>query len=192
MDTFAFALSGEEKNFLLELARASIAAKLAQDQAWTAPQPPTQRLREPLGAFVTLHARGRLRGCIGRIVGSAPLYETIAGMARAAAFEDPRFPPVSPDEREGLRLEISILSPITRCPGPEHVVVGRHGLIMRRGMRQGLLLPQVPVEWRWSREEFLAQTCRKAGLSPDDWKLPDTEILWFEAVVFSEPDAASA
>ena len=189
MDTFTFELSGQEKKFLLELARASIASRLRQDRSWTPPEPPTHRLREPLGAFVTLHARGRLRGCIGRIVGDKPLDETITGLARAAAFEDPRFQPVSLAELKDLHLEISILSPVTRCPGPQHVVVGRHGLIMRRGPRQGLLLPQVPVEWGWSREEFLSQTCRKAGLDPEDWQRPDTEILWFEAAVFGEDRA---
>jgi len=184
MDGFRFELGNEEKNYLKELARQSILSVFDRQDGWSAPNPPTDTLREPLGAFVTLTSGGRLRGCIGHIVGDKPLYQTIAGMARAAAFEDPRFPPLSKAEFESVRIEISILSPITPCPDPAQVEVGRHGLIMRQGYRQGLLLPQVPVEWKWDRETFLSQTCVKAGLPPDAWKLPATEIYWFEAVVF--------
>jgi len=105
-------------------------------------------------------------------------------MARSAAFEDPRFPPLTRGEFQAVEYEISILSPLAPCPDPERVEVGRHGLIMSRDGRSGLLLPQVPVEWGWNRETFLAQTCVKAGLPKDAWKEPGTTILWFEAVVF--------
>jgi hypothetical protein len=105
-------------------------------------------------------------------------------MAGSAAFRDPRFPPLTEDEFRRVEYEISILSPIEPCPDPERIEVGRHGLIMSRGARSGLLLPQVPVEWHWDRETFLGQTCFKAGLPRDAWKDPDTAIFWFEAEVF--------
>lgn len=184
MDGFTFELTDEEKSYLKDLVRLSIAAQLANDNTWKVPEPPTDKLRQTFGAFVTLTLAGNLRGCIGHIVGDKPLYLTIAEMARAAAFQDPRFPPLSTTEFERVHVEISILSPITPCPDPSLVEVGRHGLIMRQGYQQGLLLPQVPVEWRWNRETFLAQTCRKAGLAPDDWKKTETQIFWFEAEVF--------
>jgi len=184
MDEFRFELTDEEKAYLKSLARQSIEARMAGDPGWRAPEPPTDKLREVYGAFVTLTLDGRLRGCIGRIVCDQPLNLTIAQMALAAAFEDPRFPPLTRAEFERVHVEISILSPITACPDPSLVQVGRHGLIVRRGHKQGLLLPQVPVEWKWDEETFKAQTCCKAGLPPDAWKRPDTEMYWFEAEVF--------
>ena len=183
MDAFHFSLTQEEKDYLKNLVRISIAARLAGREA-VVPPPPTAKLREPFGAFVTLTIGGRLRGCIGHIVGDQPLVATISGMAEAAAFDDPRFPPLSKREFDVVDIEISILSPLTPCPDPELVEVGRHGLLMRRGGSSGLLLPQVPVEWRWDRETFLDQTCHKAGLPPGCWKDPGTDIYWFEAEVF--------
>ncbi len=184
MDRFKFELTEQEKSYLKDLARKSIEAALANDSAWSPLEPPTDKMRERYGAFVTLTIDGQLRGCIGHIVCDHPLYATIAEMARAAAFNDPRFPPLTRAEFEKVHLEISILSPIERCPDPSLVEVGRHGLIVRRGHRQGLLLPQVPVEWKWDKETFKAQTCCKAGLPPDAWKHPDTDMYWFEAEVF--------
>ncbi|WP_300161337.1 AmmeMemoRadiSam system protein A [Solidesulfovibrio sp.] len=183
MDAFRFALTDQEKDYLKDLVRLRIAARLAGRKA-ALPEPPSDVLREPHGAFVTLTLRGRLRGCIGHIVGDAPLYETIAEMAEAAAFGDPRFPPLSRQEFDQLAVEISVLSPLTPCPDASQVTVGRHGLLVRRGGRSGLLLPQVPVEWGWDREAFLDQTCRKAGLEPGCWREPGTTLLWFEAEVF--------
>jgi uncharacterized protein len=184
MDGFRFELSAEEKAYLKDVVRRAMADVLAGDGKGRPPEPPTDKLREKLGAFVTLSIGGHLRGCIGRIVGGGPLYLTIAEMARAAAFEDPRFPPVSAEELPQVQVEISILSPITPCPDPALIEVGRHGLIVKRGGAQGLLLPQVPVEWKWDRETFLGQTCRKAGLPADAWRRQGTDILWFEAEVF--------
>lgn len=183
MDAFHFALTGEEKEYLKNLVRLRIAARLA-GKAGTVPEPPSEVLRERYGAFVTLTLRGRLRGCIGHIVGDQPLLETIATMAEAAAFGDPRFPPLSREEFEAIAVEISVLSPLTPCPDPALVEVGRHGLLVRRGGRSGLLLPQVPVEWGWNREMFLDQTCHKAGMEAGCWKDPATTLFWFEAEVF--------
>ncbi len=184
MERFHFSLSDAEKSYLKDLVRLSITSKLTGHGPDTPPPPPTELLRDELGAFVTLNRQGRLRGCIGNIVGQGPLFVTVWNMARAAAFEDPRFPPLSHAELDDLTIEISILGPVTPCQDLGEIEVGRHGLIMRRGLRQGLLLPQVPVEWGWDREQFLAQTCRKAGLPATAWRDPDTMIYWFEAEFF--------
>lgn len=185
-ESFRFSLTAEEKRYLKDLVKLRIAQQLKSKVRIKTPlpEPPSARLREPLGAFVTLKIRGRLRGCIGHIVGDAPLFETVAQMALSAAFEDPRFPPVRLDEFEALEIEISILSPLELCPDPLKIEVGRHGLLLRKGGRSGLLLPQVPVEWGWDRETFLKLTCAKASLPADAWRASDTDIYWFEAEVF--------
>lgn len=180
---FVFLLSDAEKNYLKEIVRLSISSRLS-GEAVEPPVPPTDKLRESLGAFVTLTIDGRLRGCIGNLQGSGELWRTIWDMARAAAFSDPRFPPIDAAEFERTAWEISILSPIEPCPDVNEIVVGRHGLIMQRGPHSGLLLPQVPVEQGWNREQFLRQTCVKAGLPADSWRMAGTNIYWFEAEVF--------
>ena len=190
-DDFTFQLSGPEKEYLINLARLSIGRRLQGSYEESGlPPPPPGRLQEPLGAFVTLKKQGRLRGCIGRLVGDAPLFLTVSRMALAAAFQDHRFPPLAAGEFAGLEYEVSVMGPILPCHDPEQVEIGRHGLIMKQGGRQGLLLPQVPVEWKWNREEFLAQTCVKAGLPPQTWlecwKKNNVELYWFEALVIEE------
>lgn len=185
MSDFRFDLTDQEKDYLRQLVVQSISHGLGSPEAPSGPSdPPTDKLREHLGAFVTLKIGGRLRGCIGNVQGSGELFRTVWNMAQSAAFEDPRFPSLDEREFEAVEYEISILSPIEPCPDPERVEVGRHGLIMSRNGRSGLLLPQVPVEWGWDRETFLAQTCVKAGLPRNAWKDPGTAIFWFEAVVF--------
>ncbi len=185
MSDFHFELTSEEKSYLRDLVEQSIKSKFSSDEAPSEPpEPPTEKLREELGAFVTLKLGGHLRGCIGNVQGAGELFSTVWNMARSAAFQDPRFPPLNQGEFDAIDFEISILSPITTCPDPGKVKIGRHGLIMSQGGKTGLLLPQVPMEWKWDRETFLAQTCIKAGLPRTAWKEPDTTILWFEAVVF--------
>lgn len=183
MDAFHVALTDAEKTFLKDLVRLVIAGRLA-GKTVNLPAPASDALRRRYGAFVTLTLDGRLRGCIGHIVGDQPLVETIAAMAEAAAFGDPRFPPLTRREFDRITIEISILGPLEPCPDPAQVVVGRHGLLVRRGARSGLLLPQVPVEWGWDRETFLDHTCRKAGLEPGCWRDPSVTLHWFEAEVF--------
>ena len=136
------------------------------------------------GAFVTLRCRGALRGCIGDIYGHEPLGITVQTMAIAAASQDPRFPPLSESELEGLEIEISVLSPMQRISTPSEVEVGRHGLWIRRNAYQGVLLPQVAVEQGWDRNQFLSYTCRKAHLPPNAWQDADTEIRIFSAEIF--------
>ena len=142
------------------------------------------------GAFVTLHIRGRLRGCIGYIQGVKPIPETIIDMARASAFKDPRFPPLRAEEYEAIDIEISVLSPIEPVTDVKEIVVGRDGLIISRGFNSGLLLPQVPTEQGWDLETFLQQTCYKAGLPPAAWREKGTKIEKFSAQVFGEKERA--
>lgn len=174
--------SGEERRALLALAHRSIETALAKQRIDSTP--PSEHLAEPRGAFCTLHLFGNLRGCIGYVLPSASLYQTVAETARAAAFEDPRFQPVTQDEAPHLAIEISVLS-VPRPIRPEDVEIGKHGLIVSAGMHRGLLLPQVPLEWEWDRETFLEQTCLKAGLPPDAWQR-GAEIQAFTAEVFGE------
>jgi AmmeMemoRadiSam system protein A len=143
------------------------------------------KLGQKSGAFVTLKKKGRLRGCIGHIVGNQPLITTIAEMTRAAALEDPRFPPVKQEELSEINFEISVLTPIHKVDDISEISVGKDGLIITRGWNCGLLLPQVATEYGWDPITFLEQTCSKAGLNRDAWKEPDTLIESFSAEVFS-------
>jgi AmmeMemoRadiSam system protein A len=174
----------EEREILLRLAHRAIDSSF--DGSKLDLHPPTPHLAEMRGAFTTLHLHGKLRGCIGYVIPTHSLYRTVAETAQAAAFEDPRFRPVTAEEAPELKLEISVLSPLQPIR-PEDVQVGVHGLVVSHGGRRGLLLPQVPVEWGWDRETFLAQTCLKAGLPPDAW-LQGAELQAFTAEVFSEAE----
>ena len=178
-------LSEADQQELIRLARQALEESVRYHRL-SKIQEPQGRLCDQCGAFVTLHKAGRLHGCIGYIEAARPLYQTVRECALAAALHDPRFSPVTPDELDSLRLEISVLSPLTEIR-PEQVEVGRHGLLISRGFQRGLLLPQVAVEWKWDRERFLAETCLKAGLPQDAWKQGAT-IQAFTAQVFSEPD----
>lgn len=142
-------------------------------------------LKEKRGAFVTLTVDGELRGCIGYPLPVKPLDETIVEMAVAAASQDTRFEPLGANELKKLKIEISVLGLPKPAGRPEEVEVGRHGIIVSKGFRRGLLLPQVPVEHGWDRETYLGHGCLKAGLPPDEWK-KGAEIEVFTAQVFSE------
>ncbi len=174
--------SAEERAALLKLARQSIAAAFRGETLDTAA--PTEHLGEARGAFTTLHIHGQLRGCIGFVEPMFPLYRTIFETARAAAFEDPRFYPLEEEELRDVDIEISVMS-LLKPIAAEDVVVGKHGLMITKSGRRGLLLPQVAPEWGWDRETFLSQTCVKAGLPPDAWK-EGAKIEAFTAEVFGE------
>jgi len=150
-------------------------------------QTPVVELPTASGAFVTLKCDGELRGCLGTLECREPLAEEIARLARSTAHEDPRFDPVRPSELPHLRVEVSVLGPLELIDplDPDAFVIGRHGLVVEQGRRRGLLLPQVATEWNWTRDEFLAHTCRKAGLPADAWKRGAT-VYRFDAVVFGE------
>jgi uncharacterized protein len=174
--------SADERALLLRLAHQSIAS--AFEGREISLEPPTPHLAERRGAFSTLYLRGELRGCVGYVLPNHSLYRTVAETARAAAFDDNRFSPVTAEETPHLEIELSILS----RPQPiaaEEVEVGRHGLMISQHGRRGLLLPQVPVEHAWDRFTFLEQTCRKAGLPLDAWRL-GAIIEGFTAEVFGE------
>jgi AmmeMemoRadiSam system protein A len=178
-------LSKADQELLLRVARQSIEAHL-KHQAAPGVTSASPVLREPRGAFVSLHRQGRLRGCIGYIEAVKPLLQTIREMAAAAAFQDPRFRPLGPEELADLEIEISVLSPMKLIKSTDEIEVGKHGLYMVQGLYRGLLLPQVATEYSWDRLTFLEQTSCKAGLSPDAWKNPATQIYIFSADIFAD------
>jgi len=180
-------LNHDEKIYLLSLARTTISHYL-ETQKLPSTLPVSDKLREKFGVFVTLHKNGQLRGCIGYIEGIAPLYQAVMEMAKSAAFNDPRFNPVVKKEIPDLEIEISVLSPLKKVKDVKEIQVGKHGIIIQQGFQRGLLLPQVATEWGWNREEFLEQTCHKAGLPADAWKDTSSEIYIFSAEIFSEKD----
>lgn len=179
-------LSLAEKNELLRIARRSIETfvKTGKVADFTVKD---ARLNETEGAFVTITKHGDLRGCIGNIIGQEPLYETVRDMAVAAASEDPRFTPLTVAELGEIHLEISVLSQPRRVKDASEIQLGRHGVIVKNGIHQGVFLPQVADETGWNKEEFLSQLCsQKAGLPRDAWKDPDTALYIFTADVFAE------
>lgn len=178
-------LSTADKQLLLQAARDSIVAQL-QGKAAAPVKASSPVLAELRGAFVSLHRRGQLRGCIGYIEALKPLLQTVTEMAPAAAFQDPRFRPLQADELADLEIEISVLTPMRLIKSVDEIEVGKHGLYIVRGLNRGLLLPQVATQYQWDRLTFLAQTCNKAGLPPDAWKDPNTQIFIFGAEIFSD------
>jgi len=183
-DTDPARLPRRTRRELLALAREAISEQLARGVAPTL-STEDARLLAPHGAFVSLHIDGELRGCIGTLYAEQPLHEAVSTMAIEAATADPRFPPLGPRELRDTDIEVSVLTPFEPI-APEAVEVGRHGLYIARGRRRGVLLPQVPVQYGWDRETYLAQLCRKAGLPQDAWKDEDTVLMAFEAQVFSD------
>ena len=180
-------LNQQQRTRLLRIARESIAAVLAGRRPELSPDEFDDDLRRPAGSFVTLKTKeGDLRGCIGSIYPVAPLWQAVSESAINAAFRDPRFNPISPEELAELELEISVMGPIEEVTNPDEIEVGRDGLIVRRGRSAGLLLPQVASEYGWDRQTFLSQTCVKAGLPPDSWRFPECRIEKFAAEVFGQ------
>jgi len=179
-------LTKEQQKMFLDLARSAIREVLEETkERKTAILDPV--FREKRGAFVTLKVDGRLRGCIGYPLPYKPLQETVSEMAVAAATQDYRFKPLGREELSRTRIEISVLSLPSEVKDPAQIDVGRHGLIISKGLAKGLLLPQVPVEYGWDRETYLRHACLKAGLDENEWKKGVT-IEVFTAQVFSEED----
>ena len=172
-----------DRQLLLALARGALESRVT---GRTIPAPGSSDVLARLaGAFVSLHKRGQLRGCIGHVEADEPLARVIARCAVAAGSSDPRFTPVAPDELRHIHIELSILGPLETITSLADLEIGRHGLVVEMGWNRGLLLPQVATEWKWDRETFAAETCRKAGLPPDGWT--KGAALWrFEAEVFGE------
>jgi|GEM_PF-880117 len=183
-----YVISEDDRSLLLKIARETVdkwvrEGKMAEFQVG-ADRP---ILRAPGAAFVTLRENGRLRGCIGHTMAQEPLWMCVRDVAMAAATQDPRFNPVSPVELGEIHIEVSVLTPLERLPNADPLVMGRDGVVIKRGFRTGVFLPQVATETGWDKTTFLAELCsQKAGLPPDCWKDPATEIYKFEAIVFEE------
>jgi hypothetical protein len=193
----SFEISDEEGAYLVKLARRAMETYLKTKKI-IEPDDAPEKLRTPCGVFTTLNkvtATGKeLRGCIGLPYPVKPLAEAVVTSAISSAVEDPRFPPVSQSELGEIVVELSVLTPpqyiAVKKPSdyPKEVGVGVDGLIVERGGRSGLLLPQVPVEWGWDAEEFLTQCCLKAWLPPDSWLNEGTRISKFQAIIFEEKE----
>lgn len=177
--------SKEQKDLMLSTAR-DVVSSCARNEKIIVNDALQNISDEPMGVFITLRKNEELRGCIGYVEGYKPLYEAIPEMSEAAATRDPRFDPVKEDEIEEINLEISLLSPLEKIESPEQVEVGKHGLVIKKGLNKGLLLPQVATENKWDSKTFLEHTCLKANLQPDSWKDEEIEIFVFSAEVFSE------
>lgn len=160
-----------------------------EGRATTVQLPEFPNLSNLGGAFVTLHRAGRLRGCVGQIMVPGSLVETVAHCARAAALEDPRFKPVRVDELAEIEIELSVLSQLETI-APEQIEAGKHGLMVSRRGRRGVLLPQVATQFRWSALRLLEETCVKAGFERDAWKDPEVQIHGFTAEILTESEFA--
>ena len=177
-------MSEESKRFLLQLARDSIKARL-ENKPLPSPTPPYPELEKKRGVFVTLRMGKELRGCIGQIFPRLPLVEAVKEMAVASAFEDPRFPPLTREELEKVKIEISVLSPLKEIKSIEEFEVGKHGIYMVKDFTSAVFLPQVAPEQGWDRETTLEYLSLKAGLPPDGWK-KGAKFYVFTAEVFEE------
>lgn len=181
-----FNLTQKDKDELLALARRTIESKV-HHTPYLQPNPDdfSDALRTRCGAFVTLHENGKLRGCIGHLMGDYPLYKMVEEMSISAAFHDPRFYPVAPEELANLQLEISVLSPMHKITDITEIQLGKHGILIQQGHHSGVFLPQVATETGWSLEEFLGHCSQdKAGLPWDGYKMADLYI--FTAEIFAE------
>ncbi|MBE9537029.1 MAG: AmmeMemoRadiSam system protein A [Proteobacteria bacterium] len=176
-------LTETEKIELLRIARQIVAGQFQGGSR--AISTDMDGLQREGGAFVTLHKKGELRGCIGNFFSDKPLYKTVAEMALSAAFKDPRFSPLRENELDELDFEISVLSPLRQIEDAGEIEVGRHGIFITKGAKRGVLLPQVAREYGWDRETFLEHTCMKAGLPSDEWR-HGAKIEVFSAQVFGE------
>ena len=188
----------EEGVFLVRLARRSVEYFFEKGRLMEPPPETPAKLRRPGAAFVTImtyygYERRELRGCIGHVFPVKSLVESVIEVAVEAAVRDPRFPPMTPDELPRVTFEVTVLGPLEKLPAdplerPKSFTIGRHGLVARRGVFQGLLLPDVPLEYLWDEETFLAETCVKAGMAPSCWLDPSTEFYRFAGRAWREKE----
>lgn len=181
-------LNPTEKAVLLEIARKAIENGVRTGRIYIEPRE-EKSLNNRSGCFVTIKQDGKLRGCIGNFQSELPLFKEVAEMAVASATKDPRFYPMKEEDLGNFALEISVLSPLRKIDDIAEIEVGKHGIYLEKGYYRGVLLPQVAVEYGWNREEFLSQTCLKAGLPTDSWQTEDAEIYIFCAQIFGEDHA---
>jgi AmmeMemoRadiSam system protein A len=175
-----------QKQTLLKVACDTV-RKVIRHEPAEKPQSDDPELNIPCGCFVTLKNHGQLRGCIGQFTSDSPLIELIAEMAKSSTTGDPRFfmDPITTDELDKLDVEISVLSPLQKTDEPLSLRLGVDGIYIRKGHASGCFLPQVATETGWGKEEFLSYCCsHKAGLQPDAWKNPETEVYLFTAEIF--------
>jgi uncharacterized protein (TIGR00296 family) len=192
----SFQLNLEEGKLLVRLARKAVKEYLETRKQIKVPQDTSQKLSQPCGVFVTINStksgEKKLRGCIGYPYPNIPLIQAVIESAINSATQDPRFYPISLSELESVVFEVSVLTPPqiieVEKPSqyPSKIKIGQDGLIVEKNVSKGLLLPQVPVEWKWNNEEFLCQCCIKANLPPDCWLLKGTKIYKFQAIIFEE------
>lgn len=191
-----FKLTQEEGEFLVKLARKTVQEHLQTGKVVNVPKDTPTKLMQRCGVFVTVnsleHGKKKLRGCIGYPYPTTMLAQAVIECAISSATQDPRFSPLSSEELGQVIFEVSVLTPLelVEVEDPRHlpsrIKIGKNGLIIERGFYKGLLLPQVPVEYNWDKEEFLCQCCIKAGLPPDNWLIKTTKIHKFQAIVFEE------
>ena len=179
------ALQESEKKALLKIARETMENYIRNGH--TPSFSAGGGLLEKRGAFVTIKKDGNLRGCIGIFNSEKTLYRTVSEMAISSATQDPRFPPLPAQELPAITIEISALTPLKKISDVNEIEIGRHGVYIIKGLRRGVLLPQVATEYGFDRDTFLDQTCLKAGLSPGCWRT-GAEIHIFEAEIFSEAE----
>ena len=184
-------LTENEGKVLVKLARKSIKTYFEKKEPEIDPNKLPKSLKEKRGVFVTLKKDKKLRGCIGYPYATKPLYEAVILSARSSAFSDPRFFPLRENELDEIKIEISILSEPEELKGdpkdyPKQIEIGKHGLIVKRGLVSGLLLPQVSKQFHWDAETFLIQTCIKANLPGDSWLDKNTKVYRFTAQIFTE------
>jgi uncharacterized protein len=177
-------LTPESRQQLLRIAHHALEARVRRQPA---PRFDAADMALQQGAFVTILCNGELRGCLGRLSPDLSLPNLISHLAQEVADSDPRFDPVRPEELNDISVEISVLTPARQVQTIDEIEIGRHGLIVEKGSRRGLLLPQVATEHGWDRDTFVAQTCLKAGLAADAWR-HGALVFVFEAEVFGEPD----
>lgn len=179
-------LTQSQKEKVLVIARKTLIQKIKADKIYQ-PEVRDDKLKEELGVFVTLRKGGQLRGCIGSIIARESLYLGVRNMAIAASNQDPRFVPVSEAELDQITIEVSVLSPLKKIDNPDQIILGTHGVLVKKDFKSGLFLPQVAEETGWSKKEFMDNLCvHKAGLSSDCWQRGECDIFIFSAEVFSE------
>ena len=179
-------LSETDRNAILELARQAVEEAVCRGRVLER-IPKAEVFERKCGVFVTLHVGKLLRGCIGVIDAREPLRHSLARCAASAALEDPRFHPVRPEEMGSLEIEVSLLSPLERIR-PEEIEIGKHGLLVEQDFHRGLLLPQVATEHQLDKEQFLRETCHKAGLPGEAWKEPETRIYGFTCEILGREE----
>lgn len=182
----SYLLTQAQKKQLISISRKTL-IQYVREAIVYAPQINDFQLKEKRGVFVTLNKDAALRGCIGNILPKEPLYLEVRSLTISAASQDPRFAPVGESEINKIKIEISVLSALKKTENPDEIILGKHGVLVKKGLQSGVFLPQVGAETGWDKKRFMDNLCQhKAGLQPDSWREKDCEIFIFSAEVFGE------